>query len=232
VAGLDEIYDKVIDKIATPKERLLLVEMLKEEGKPQTVIKACQKALEIFPDDINIRRLLAITHFEQGSIELAEHELETIAKQIEEFSSVYKFQAEVFRKENKTDEAIQSLKLFLAHNEGDQEATKLLAELEPAEQGSSPLPTPTLAEIYYKQGELEEAIKIYEQVVGSSPDDERSINRLIELKQTREVQEQKRATQQLVRDRKLRVLEILERWLTQIEQRKVGLSPQPWGTHG
>jgi tetratricopeptide (TPR) repeat protein len=227
VAGLDEIYDKVIDKIATPKERLLLVEMLKEEGKPQTVIKACQKALEIFPDDINIRRLLAITHFEQGSIELAEDELETIAKQIEEFSSVYKFQAEVFRKENKTDEAIQSLKLFLAHNEGDQEAANLLAELEPAGQGPSPLPTPTLAEIYYKQGELEEAIKIYEQVVGFSPDDEKSINRLNELKQTRGVQEQKKGTSQLVRERKLRVLEILERWLTQIEQRKVGLSPQP-----
>ena len=220
MAGLDDIYDEVIDKIATPKARLLLVEMLKKEGKPQTVIKACQKVLEIFPDDIHIRRLLAETYFEEGSLDLAEQELEKIAKQINELSYIFKFQSELFRRENKIDDAIRSLQLYLAHNESDQEAADLLEELSPSKEEPSALPTSTLAELYYKQGEIDEAIAVYEQVVASSPDDEKAKHRLDELRGAKETREGEMERTQSARERKLKLLGVLERWLAAVEQRK------------
>lgn len=220
MAGIDDIYNEIIDKIATPKARLLLVEMLKKEGKTQTVINACQKVLEIFPDDIHIRRLLAETYFGEGSLDLAEKELEKIANQIRELSSIFKFQSEVFKRENKIDDAIRSMQLYLAHNESDQEAADLLADLSPSKEEPSALPTSTLAELYYKQGELDEAIKVYEQVIASSPDDEKAKHRVDELRGVKEGQEGEKEVSRSVRERKLKLLGVLERWLAGVEQRK------------
>jgi tetratricopeptide (TPR) repeat protein len=213
VAGIDDIYNEVIDKIATPKAKLLLVEMLKKEGKTQTVINACKKVLEIFPDDIHIRRLLAETYFGEGSLDLAEKEFEKIVNQIKELSSIFKFQSELFKRENKIDDAIHAMQLYLAHNESDQEAADLLADLSPTKEEPSALPTSSLAELYYKQGELDEAIKVYERVVASSPDDEKSQHRLDELRGEKE-------GPRSVRERKLKLLGVLERWLAGVEQRK------------
>ena len=220
MAGLDDIYGEVIDKIATPKARLLLVETLKKEGKPQTVIHACQKVLEIFPDDIRIRRLLAETYFEEGSLDFAEVELEKIAKQINKLSYIFKFQSELFRRKNKIEDAIHSLQLYLAHNEGDKEAADLLAEISQSKEGPSALPTSTLAELYYKQGDIDEAIKVYEQVVASSPEDEKAKHRLDELRGEKKAQEGEVRATQSARERKLKLLGILERWLAAVEQRK------------
>lgn len=220
MAGLDDIYGEVIDKIATPKARLLLVETLKKEGKPQTVIHACQKVLEIFPDDTRVRRILAETYFEEGSLDLAEIELEKLAREISRLSYIFKFQSDLFRRKNKIDDAIHSLQLYLAHNEGDKEAADLLAEISQSKEGPSALPTSTLAELYYKQGELDEAIKVYEQVVASFSEDEKAKRRLDELRGKQKAQEEEIGATQSVRERKLKVLGILERWLAAVEQRK------------
>jgi len=222
VATLDGMYDEIADKIASPKLRLILLEILKKEGKSERVIKACMKALESFPHDVDIRKLLAETYFEQGSIGLAEAELGKLCKQVDELSSVFKFQAELFRKEDRIEEAIDCLKIYLAHHSSDQEAAKLLSELSsPREEEPSVLPTSTLAEIYYKQGELGEAIKMYEQVVGASPDDEKSKIRLNELKQIKEAEEHRKAKEGILKERTLKLIGILERWLAGVEQRKL-----------
>ena len=219
---LNEIYDEIVDKIATPKARIILLEILKKEGKPDKVIRACLKALESFPDDISIRKLLAETYFEQKSIELAKVELDKIAKQINELSSVYKLHAELFKEENMVEEAINSLKLYLAHYSNDQDAARLLYELStPTKEEVSILPTPTLAEIYYKQGQLEEAIKIYTQVVTDFPDDEKYKNRLEELKAIMTTEEPERSHEAILKEKNLTLIGILERWLSNIEKGKV-----------
>jgi len=216
------IYDEIVDKIATPKARIILLEILKREGKPEKVIQACLKALESFPDDIYIRKLLAETYFEQGSIELAEIELDKISKQIDDLSSIFKLQAELFKKENMAEKAINSLKLYLAHYSNDQDAAKLLSELStPPKEEVSILPTSTLAEIYYKQGELEEAIKIYTQIVNDFPDDEKSKNRLDELKKIRETGEPERSKEAIIKEKTLTLIGVLERWLAIIEKGRV-----------
>jgi len=222
VTTLDGIYDEIADKIATPRLRLILLEILKKEGKPERAIKACMKVLESFPDDIDIRRILAETYFEQGSIGFAEAELEKLCRQIDELSSVFKLRAELLRREDRIEEAIDSLKIYLAHHRSDQEATRLLSELSsPREEEPSVLPTSTLAEIYYKQGELEEAIKVYEQVVEASPDDEKFRIRLNELKEMKEAEERRKAREGMLKEKKVRLIGILERWLAAIEQRRL-----------
>lgn len=221
MAGLDEIYDEVVDKIATPKARLLLVETLKKEGKPQAVIQACKKVLEIFPDDLHIRRLLAETYFDEGSLDLAEKELNKIAQQIKELSYIFKFLSDLFMRKDKIDDAIHSLQLYLAHNQGDQEAADLLAEISRPREEQSALPTSTLAELYYRQGQLDEAIKVYEQVVASFPADEKAKHRLSALKGEKGAHERKMETTRSARERQLKLLGVLERWLAAVEHRKM-----------
>jgi len=221
VAGLNDIYDELVGKIATPESRLLFIETLKKESNPQTVIDACKKMLDAFPEDIGIRSLLAETYFEEGSLDFAERETEEIVNQINKLSYIFKFQSEIFRRQNKLDDAIQSLKRYLAHNQGDQQAAELLAELSQPTEEPSALPTSTLAELYYKQGELDEAIQVYEQVVADSPENGKSKLRLDELKGEKERQKAKTDRAQLARERKLKLLGVLERWLAAVEQRKV-----------
>jgi tetratricopeptide (TPR) repeat protein len=211
---LGEIYNEILNKPVTPTASLLLIKILKENGKPEMVIKACLKALEFFPDNIDIRKVLAETYFEKGSSELAEKELEKLCQQIDELSSVFKLRAELFIKEDRTKEAIDSLKLYLVHHSADKEAVQLLSKLSsPRKEEPSILPTSTLAEIYYKQGALEDAIKIYEQTVKAFPDDEKAKIRLNELKEIKE------AEKEPLREKNLKLMRVLERWLTDIEQR-------------
>ena len=228
MSTLNGIYDEIVDKIATPKARIILLEILKKEGKPEKVIQACLKALESFPDDISIRKLLAETYFEQRSIELAKAELDNISKQIDDLSSVFKLQAELFKEENMVEEEINSLRLYLAHHSNDQDAARLLSELSaPPKEEVSILPTSTLAEIYYKQGEFEEAIKIYTQVVKDFPDDEKYKNRLDELKKIQETEEPERSKEAILKEKTLTLIGTLERWLTNIEKiRVISLSSQ------
>jgi tetratricopeptide (TPR) repeat protein len=225
---LNGIYDEIVDKIATPKARIILLEILKKEGKSEKFIQACLKALESFPDDISIRKLLAETYFKQGSIELAKIEFDKISNQISDLSSVFKLQAELFREESMDEEAINSLKLYLAHHSDDQDAARLLSELSaPPKEETSILPTATIAEIYYKQGELDEAIKIYTQLIKDFPDDENYKNRLEVLKAEKKPEYTERSHEATVQEKELKIIEILERWLTNLEKGKViGLPPQ------
>ncbi len=72
------------------------------------------------------------------------------------------------------------------------EETEALAELtqevreplavEDQEESESGLATPTLAEIYFNQGQTRDAISIYEKILSENPQDEASQARLMELK--------------------------------------------------
>jgi tetratricopeptide (TPR) repeat protein len=221
VAGLNDIYHELVSKIVTPEARLLLVETLKKEGNPQAVIQACKKVLDTFPDDIGIRSLLAESYFEEGSLDLAETETEKIVHYIQKLSYIFKFQAELFRRQNRPEKAIRSLKLYLAHNQGDQQASDLLEEISQPKEEPSAFPTSTLAELYYQQGELGEAIKVYEQVVAASPDNEKATHRLGELRVEHAAQDAEMDRPQLTRKRKQKLLGILERWLAAVEEREV-----------
>lgn len=221
----DKIYDEIMDKIATPQSNLLLIKLLKDQGKTGSVIKACLKSLEFSPDDIAIRGLLAKTYFEQGYAGLAESEIDNICLKINKLSEIYKLQAELFKREGRFEEAIKSLKLYSAHCPDDKEAKDLLSELN-ANLGKekSVLLTPTMAEIYFKQGEIEEAANIYKEIVKAFPDDRQYRTRLNELENMNEPQEVKESGKENIKEKKLRMIGTMEKWLDVIEKRKASSS--------
>jgi tetratricopeptide (TPR) repeat protein len=222
VSTAEGLYTEIIDKIETPSASALLVKLLLKEGKAEMAIEACLKALEIFPDNMSIRRLLAETYVQQGRMEHAERELKKLADQIGEFTSVFKLQAKLFKKEEKLDEAIRALEVYLVHHKDDEEAIQLLSELSSTGKGEQHVvPTPTLAEIFFNQGALEEAIKVYQQVVEGNPDDEKSKMRLNKLKQMKVAGVQETAGETGTKDKTLELIRVLENWLGAVESKKV-----------
>lgn len=90
-----------------------------------------------------------------------------------------------------------------------------------AEEESGDIATPTLAEVYYKQGQLDEAIKTYNLVLQQNPSDQDSEDRLAEL-----VAENYRATldEKAEADRKKamkteRLITVLETWRSRLKKK-------------
>lgn len=175
----------------------------KQRGHHSKVIRECIKALSMYPDDMFVRYLLAESYFETGFFGQAEAELERIISELNKLRSVFKLQAKIEIRRRNYEEALQGLNRYLAFNPDDQEALDLLAGLKAAEKDESPeepgppedaldseegmevfkeLATPTLAEIYFGQGKIREAITTYEKFISKTPGDRSAVQRLSELK--------------------------------------------------
>jgi len=221
VALSDETYNKIMDKIARPQSNLSLIELLRDHGDTGSLIKACLKSLETSPDDIAVRKILAEIYLEQGYAGLAEGEIDTICRNIDEMSKIYKVRAKLYKKEGRFAEAIESLQLYSAHCPDDQEAHGLLSELVAnAGEEKSVLITPTMAEIYFKQGEIEEAMNIYREIVKAFPDDKQYRTRLNELEGMNAPQKVDEGEKDNTKEKKLKLISTLEKWLDILEKRK------------
>jgi hypothetical protein len=74
---------------------------MKEEGRTGEVIQKCLHALDIYPDDIRLRKLLAEAYQEAGFIGLAEEALARVISEIEDLTSAYKQQARIYTRQNR-----------------------------------------------------------------------------------------------------------------------------------
>ncbi len=254
----DALYDEILKHGASSETYRVLLSELKRQGHPQKVIQECLKAVRIYPQDIFLRRLLAESYLEEGFISLAEAELEKLTSQIEELASIYKLQANIYRRQERRDEAVRSLRVYLAHRPEDHEALDVFEALQvsaPAEE-PSPVPeareefaaeapqfpqeqepglseelmetneekppeiaTPTLAEVYVNQGEIEEAINIYQKVIDQSHQDERSRLRMEELRHM--LMQEPPAPEEKpdrAKRKKERAIAILEAWLADLRK--------------
>ena len=205
------LYNEILAAGPSPGTLYLILSKMKEEGELKRVIQESIKALMTYPSDIFLRKLLAETYMEDGQASMAENEFLKVTGHINDLISAYKSQAQIYLKQKRNEDAKKFLELYLAHYPDDEEATNLLsllsppsAELEPEsaqadleeEVISSPdeetiayqedqlpdIATPTLAEIYFKQGQIKDARDIYEKIVTEHPDDLKSLERLGELK--------------------------------------------------
>lgn len=248
---LDGLYNEILTKGPSPGTLFLILTKLKEDGHLKRVIQECLKALNVYPFDIEIRKLLAESYFEAGLISQAEAELVKVASQIGDLIPSYKLQAEIYNQQGRDEEAVEALNIFLAHQPDDQEALDLLNSLRPLEEtpveesvpemkdspgpleeiieheitppeeeGLPEIATPTLAEIYFDQGQVQNAIGTYEKVIAKNPEDEHSRQRLEELRSMlveEEVLEDKEVDK--VRQKKEKIIGILESWLANIQEK-------------
>ncbi|MDY7038847.1 MAG: tetratricopeptide repeat protein, partial [Thermodesulfobacteriota bacterium] len=142
-----------------------------------------------------------------------------------------------------------ALKVYLVHQPEDQESLDLLERIKPSEKpaASESIPaleelpgpveksfdelsaapqeeiaeilTPKLAEIYFDQGLIQEAINTYKKVIEQNPENETSIKRLEELKTMMEVEEALDDTVfDKARSKKQKMIIILEGWLDNIRR--------------
>jgi tetratricopeptide (TPR) repeat protein len=84
--------------------------------------------------------------------------------------------------------------------------------------------SPTIAELYYSQGQIDAAIHTYERVLGSNPEDQESLRRLKELKGmfAESPSDAGEKAEVAFPGRKERMITILERWLPKIMEIKYG----------
>ncbi|MDY7036844.1 MAG: hypothetical protein SV375_11870, partial [Thermodesulfobacteriota bacterium] len=62
----DDLYNQILNNAPSPGTLFLVLSRLKEEGQLKRVIQECIKALNIYPDDIQIRQLLAESYLKSG----------------------------------------------------------------------------------------------------------------------------------------------------------------------
>lgn len=80
------------------------------------------------------------------------------------------------------------------------------------------LATPTLAEIYFNQGQINDAIQIYEKVVARHPDDHEASRRLAELKAMAYTPDKEVPQQVSIAGEKEKMIGVLENWLARIQE--------------
>ncbi len=257
-----DLFDQILTHGPSQGTIFLILTKMKEEGRSKEVLRASLKALNIYPDDIRIRTLLAEAYMQAGFFGLAEAELNKVTLEIENLSSAFKLQADLFAKQDRLEEATESVKRYLAFNPNDQEVIDLLKNIKPVETEEKPekqkapteekpyleavekkpfsemletaeadeatsieeaeetvadLATPTLAELYYSQGEIQEAVHTYENVLLRNPDDKTSEKRLAELKASIDGNAKPQLSQaDVARAKREKTIAILENWLTRI----------------
>ena len=231
MSASDDLHSKILSHGPSSETLFILLSQMKEEGKLGKVIQACVRALDIYPGDISLRKLLAEAFLEAGFISQAETEMEKVSQEIKGLATIYIRKAEILAKQQRSEEAIEAAQTYLAHYPDDQDAIRLLEGLTPPEEipvqdspdeteeapvettqvepipetypeppeemetppeqvippvpeeTEPPIPspdiaTPTLAEVYVTQGQMQEAIKTYERVLEQNPGDDGSRERL------------------------------------------------------
>jgi tetratricopeptide (TPR) repeat protein len=263
----DQLLGEILDRGPSSETLCLVLAELKRGGHPRKVIQECIRALQHRPEDLPLRLILAEAYFEEGLLSQAEAELETAISRMDRYASAYLLQAELYRNQRRTEEALRSLNIYLAHRPQDEKALDLLRDLgtpeaaPPAETATvqeeileppvveAPEPpalrpveplaleeeekpelgleeevlheiaTPTLAEVYVNQGEIQEALSIYEKVVAQNPEDQASMTRIEELRTMLTV-EPPLAEEAVpgAKQRKEKTIAILESWLANIRK--------------
>ncbi|SPD75076.1 putative Tetratricopeptide repeat protein [uncultured Desulfobacterium sp.] len=256
----DNLVDQILNRSPSPGTALLVLSRMKRGGRINEVIRECIRALDSYPDDIRLRKLLAESFFEAGLLGQAEAELDRLASDLKKLSTAYMLQASILVRQKRFNEAAVPLKIYLAANPDDLEALGLLESLtrleaekavkvgpaSEAAEGGQPiaqeeefseegqwedeagveseetedqaivdLSSPTIAELYFEQGQVMEAISTYEKILLKNPQDELALRRIEEL--TGLVNAAARASKEdIFREKTLQTIAILEQWLAGI----------------
>jgi tetratricopeptide (TPR) repeat protein len=236
------LYDEILTLGPSQTTLHTILARIKGEGRVNEVIRWCMTFLRVFPKDIYLRKLLAECYLERGSMGQAETEFLKVSSMMNDLLPVHAGLAGIYAKQKRFKEAAGEAEIFLAHYPDDpemHEILKIVEEAGGAAEGSDQkwpvLPdgeddslvnfaTPTIAELYFSQGQLDAAVETYERVIEEHPDDTVSADRLAQLKAELEsdLPGVKKESHDGVDTQKEKLLTILEKWLPRVREIKYG----------
>ena len=226
--GSKDILGKILQNGPSRETLLIALEKLKREGRWKEVIRTCVRFSEICSEDIRIKIVLAEAYGKAGFLGLAEKELEEAVDAVKSLVPVHKKLAGIYESQGRHEEAVGNIRRYLTYFPDDPEALTLLEKImtsihvspvgDDAGAFFDDLATPTIAEIYFDQGQLEAAVSVYEKVVVKNPRDEKSPARLKELKVLLETEKSRALQEKKTAHDKENMIEILERWLPRIKE--------------
>ncbi len=223
----NDIYSAILEHGFSDHTVVFVLEKMRAQGRSNEAMKQCTRFLQQYPHNAHLRRLMVELYLENGFIGLAEDELKKLTVSLDELVSPYKAMAEHLAAQGNWTEAEPHLRYYLVHEPEDKEALALLSTIEthtiPSGRREAAPPvdfaTPTIAELYYEQGEIDAAIATYERVLADNPEHPDAARRLTELRaMASEEEEEEMAveTKSLSDDTSKILMDILKRWLPRI----------------
>ena len=126
----DQLLEEILNRDPSSETLGLVLAELKRLGHSRKVIQECVKALQHHPGDLPLRLILAEAYFEEGLFSHAEAELERAVSHMDRYVSAYRLQAESYHAQKRNDEALRSLRIYLALRPQDERALALLKTLD------------------------------------------------------------------------------------------------------
>lgn len=235
------LYDEILKHGPSQTTLHIVLARIKGEGRVNEVIKWCMVFLRVFPKDIYLRMLLAECYLDLGSVGQAETEFLKVSSMMNDLLPVYAGLARIYAKQKRFKEAAGEAEMFLAHHPDDPEMHEILQIVKQAgdfadepdekwpvlpddEEKVVNFATPTIAELYFSQGQLDAAVETYERVIEEHPDDSVSAERLNQLKAVLEADlpGSTKASHPVVDTQKEKLLTVLEKWLPKVGEIKYG----------
>jgi len=239
------LYDEILKNGPSQSTLHIILARIRDEGRANEVIRWCVTFLRVYPKDLYLRMLLAECYRHMGSIGQAETEFLKVSSMMNDLLPVHAGLSGIYAKQKRFAEAAREAEIFLAHHPEDPEMRELLKKVEEAgdaaaggPEGRDPkwpvLPdddaeslvdfaTPTIAELYFSQGQLEAAVETYKKVMEEHPDDSTSAQRLLQLKDELESSRPSGAKEpHNEHAQKEKLLSILEKWLPGVGEIKYG----------
>ena len=236
-------YDEILSHGPSQTTVRIILARIKDEGRVNEAVKWCMKFLRTYPDDVHLRMLLAECYLEIGSVGQAETEFLKVSSMVNDLAPTYAMLAEIYAGQKRFSEAAEAAGMFLAYRPDDFEFRERMGKVEQAKDAAERegqdhawpvLPddeegalvdfaTPTIAELYFGQGQLDAAVATYEKVLEEHPHDSASAERLSQLKAKVEAPvsgaEKDHGN---IRARKEKMLTILEKWLPRMREIRYG----------
>ncbi|MCG6880373.1 MAG: tetratricopeptide repeat protein [Deltaproteobacteria bacterium] len=239
------LYDEILKNGPSQSTLHIVLTRIKDEGRSNEVVKWCIAFLRVYPKDVYLRMLLAESYLDLGLIGQSETEFVKVLSYMNDLLAAHKRLAEIYEKQKRFKEAEAHAKIFLAHHPEDSDMGGLHNRVKVVEKAAAGgaeeldqewpvLPdgddeslvafaTPTIAELYFSQGQLDAAVATYEQVVEEHPDDTASAERLLKLKDQLKTSLSGTAKEyETVHGQEERLIAVLEKWLPRVGEIKYG----------
>jgi len=232
--GFISLAEEELIKVASEIEKLASAYMLqariyKQQNRPEKAVESLKIYLALNPEDqeaIDLYEKITSTETSTTLEVTTPEQLET--KQVEE--STEEAQEAKLPEEELEIEAEIEAEIETVEPTREEEPLKYMAESESEENESSKeeeeivdLATPTLAELYFSQGQTQEAIETYKKILLNNPEDEESEQRLDELKASLDTEAESQLSEDdggdIFQEKTEKSIAILEGWLAQLQEK-------------